>query len=644
MNILSIENITKTYGIRTLFDGVTLHITDGDKIGLIGVNGTGKSSLLRILAGVDAPDSGTVNPFISNIRIEYLLQDPDINPEATVLQQVFHSDTPALRLVKEYEAALERVEKHPEDEALQTRLLKLTGDMNATNGWELESQVKTILTRLGIHDFDAPMGTLSGGQKKRVALASALITPCDLLILDEPTNHMDNGTIDWLENHLKNRKGALVMVTHDRYFLDRVVNRTVELDSGQLYSYAGNYSVFVEKRLERRALQNALEAKRENLYRRELEWVRRGAQARSTKQKARLQRFEALENTSYATTESEVEISVAGSRLGRKILEASHLCKGFGDRQLIRDFSYLFQRGDRIGIIGDNGMGKTTLLNMLAGVLQPDSGTVEAGPTVKISYIGQVSEVADPEMRAIEYIRDTAEYAETADGEKISASQMMERFLFTGDMQWTFISKLSGGERRRLYFLKMLMLAPNVLILDEPTNDLDIDTLTVLEDFIESFGGVVITVSHDRYFLDRICNRIFSFEGNGRVQVHTGNYTDYTEYREYLTQQGALTPEASKAKPTPSASAAPSLEQAAKKLKFTFAEQQEFNRIDSDIEALEARLAALDEDLSRHATDFVKLQTLSEEKDAVELELLEKMERQEYLNDLNGQIQAAKQK
>lgn len=635
MNILAAENITKTYGVRTLFNDITLNIADTDKIGLIGINGTGKSSFLRILAGIDGPDKGTVTTFLNPMKIEYLPQDPEFDPEATIIQQVFKSDSPTIALVREYEETLEHVEKHPEDRILQEKLLKLTSQMNLTNAWELESQVKTILTRLGVHDFDAPMGTLSGGQKKRVALASALISPCDLLILDEPTNHMDNEIIDWLENHLKTRKGALIMVTHDRYFLDRVVNRTIELDHGLLFSYQGNYSYFVEKRLERRIEQSTIERKRESLFKSELEWIRKGAKARTTKQKARIQRFEELKDSGFAYDDSDVEISVAGSRLGRKIMEASHLSKSFGERLLIRDFSYTFLKDDRIGIIGNNGMGKSTLLNLLTGRITPDSGNVESGPTVRISYISQISEEMDPSLRAIEYIRETAEFVTTADGSKITASQMMEKFLFTGEMQYTYISKLSGGERRRLYFLKMLMLAPNVLILDEPTNDLDIDTLTVLENFIDEFGGIVITVSHDRYFLDRICNRIFSFEGNGEILIHTGNYSDTMEYRKYLADARLSEADSlARNQRTQEAPSAPS----GKKLKFTYKEQVEFNTILTEIAELEARLESIEEELAQHATDFVKLHELTLKKDALENELLEKMERQEYLEDLNARI------
>ncbi len=636
MNLLSAENITKTYGIRTLFDAVTLNIDEADRIGLIGINGTGKSSFLRILAGIDSPDSGTVSRFLNPMKIEHLSQDPDFDPSATVLQQIFRSDAPSISLVREYEDVLEQSEKAPEDAVTHEKLMRLTSQMDQTGAWELERQIKTILTRLGIHDFSALMATLSGGQKKRVALAGALISPCDLLILDEPTNHMDNDVIDWLENHLKNRKGALIMVTHDRYFLDRVVNRTIELDQGKLYSYQGNYSYFVEKRLERRSEQASADRKRENLYRSELEWIRKGAQARTTKQKARIQRFEALEASGSSLEDTGIDISVAGSRLGRKIMEASHLSKSFNGRLLIRDFSYIFLREDRIGIIGDNGMGKSTLLNLLTGALPPDAGSVELGSTVKISYISQVSEDMDPSKRAIEYIRDTAEFITTADGSKITASQMMEKFLFTGDMQYTYIGKLSGGERRRLYFLKMLMLAPNVLILDEPTNDLDIDTLTVLEDFIEEFGGVVITVSHDRCFLDRVCNRIFSFEGNGEILQHTGNYSDIVEYRRYLEESAAIRNQAASPTPKPQENETHSKN---RKLKFTYKEQQEFNGMEGDIAALEQALLLIDEDLARNPSDFVKLQELSRKKADLEDALLEKLERQEYLEALQMKIQ-----
>lgn len=630
MNILSAQNLSKTYGIRTLFQDVTLHITDTDRMGLIGINGTGKSSLLRILAGLESPDAGTLTPCVSPLRVEFLPQDPECDPKATVLEQVFRSDAPLMTLIRSYEEALEAAESNPLSPEAQERLLQLTARMNAADAWEAESQVKTVLTRLGIRDYHAPMGTLSGGQKKRVALAGVLIAPCDLLILDEPTNHMDSAAIDWLETYLKNRKGALLMVTHDRYFLDRVANRTIELDRGQLFSYPGNYSYFVEKRLERRALEASLERKRENLYRRELEWVRRGAQARTTKQKARLQRFDALEAAAPGPEQGELEVSVSGARLGKKIMEAVGLTKGFDGRILIRDFSYIFLRGDRIGIIGDNGMGKTTLLNLLTGSLTPDAGQVETGPTVRISYITQGVEAMDPTLRAIEYIRQTAEYVTTADGSRVTAAQMMEQFLFTGDMQYTYIGKLSGGERRRLYFLQMLMLGPNVLILDEPTNDLDIDTLTVLEEFIEQFAGVVITVSHDRYFLDRICNRIFSFEGDGRILIHTGNYSDTMAYRRELDAL-ADKPASPKAQTRDAAPDAP-----ARKRKLSYKEQTELEALPGQLAAIEARLAALEGELASHGTDFVKLQALTEEKNALEDDLLAKLERQEELEALQA--------
>lgn len=630
MNVLSAENLSKSYGEKTLFDDISFNINDYDKIGLIGVNGTGKTSLLNIIAGVDVPDSGTIaSP--KGTKIEYLSQDPEFDEDATILQQVFKGDSPALNVIRAYESALDELSRQPEDDRLQEKITKLTSDMNTVNAWELESQIKTILTRLGVRNFEAKMGTLSGGQKKRVALASALINPCDLLILDEPTNHMDNDTIEWLENYLKNRKGALLMITHDRYFLDRVVNKTLELDFGKLYIYTGNYTEFVEKKIERKNLESTMESKRQNLYKKELEWIRTGAKARTTKQKARIQRFEEIKDSKVVHDDSKVEISVGHSRLGKKILEVEHISKSFGDLNLINDFSYILLREDRIGIIGDNGVGKSTLLNLLTGKLEIDNGEIDMGPTVKVGYFSQESEDMDTTMKAIEYIKESAEFITTADGTKISASQMMERFLFTSSMQWTYISKLSGGERRRLYLLKVLMDAPNVLILDEPTNDLDIDTLKVLENYIDEFSGAVIAVSHDRYFLDRICNKIFSFEGGGKIVDHVGNYSDYVDYRKLkedeLKAQQTITEIKEKPKRVK-----------AQKLKFTYKEKMEYETIDDEIETLENQLSELEDAISKTTTDFVKLQELMTAKDKAEEDLLFKMERQEYLSNLEEEI------
>ncbi|MFA6809278.1 MAG: ABC-F family ATP-binding cassette domain-containing protein, partial [Eubacteriales bacterium] len=516
MNVLSVENLSKSYGERILLSKISFTIEDTNKIGLIGINGTGKSSLLNLLVGNDLPDSGEIG-IPKNIKIEHLQQNPEFDPEATVLKQVFKGNSPVMQIIREYEKILEDISGNPKDINLQKKLLELTSEMNSLDAWTFENQVKTILNKLGITNFSAKMGTLSGGQRKRVALASALITPCDLLLLDEPTNHLDNWTIDWLERYLLERKGAVMMITHDRYFLDRVANKTFELDSGNLYVYSGNYSEFLEKKAERNLLEYSMEEKRQNLYRRELEWIRKGARARTTKQKARIQRFDELEKSKIPTDDSSIDISIAHSRLGKKILEISHLSKGFNGNTLIKDFNYILLRDDRIGIIGDNGKGKTTLLNLIIGNIFPDSGKIDIGDTVKIGYFSQQSEDMDTSIRAIEYIKKSAEFVTTADGTRISASQMMERFLFTDDMQWTYISRLSGGEKRCLYLLNILMKSPNLLLLDEPTNDLDIDTLRVLESYLDDFKGAVILVSHDRYFLDRTCNKIFSFEEQGEI-------------------------------------------------------------------------------------------------------------------------------
>ena len=473
MNLLSVINLKKTYGVKTLFEKINFSIEDSDKIGAIGVNGTGKSSLLRIVAGQDTPDAGEVR-VAGRTGIESLAQTPELDPNITVLAQVFRADTPEMNTLRDYEHTLDLLMRYPEDEKLQRHLLALTDTIDAGGLWNLKSQVETILTQLGIRDFDKTIGTLSGGQRKRVAMASVLLTPCDLLILDEPTNHLDNETITWLEKYLENRKGALLMVTHDRYFLDRVVNKTIELDGGALYEYTGNYSEFVEKKAARRAFESVMEQKRQNLYRRELAWIRRGARARTTKQKARIQRFEDIKNSASDLSEDILEINVGFTRLGKKVVDLDHVSKSFKNQCVVKDFSYILGPDERIGIIGKNGRGKSTLLNLIAGKIRPDNGVIVIGDTVKIGYFSQESEDMDLNLRAIEYIREGAETVENARGEVITAAQMMELFLFDRYAQWVRISELSGGERRRLYLLRILMSAPNVLLLDEPTNDLDI--------------------------------------------------------------------------------------------------------------------------------------------------------------------------
>ncbi|MFR5470448.1 MAG: ABC-F family ATP-binding cassette domain-containing protein [Romboutsia sp.] len=634
MNLITLENISKSYSEKKLLEDISLGINDKEKIGLIGVNGTGKSTLLKIIAGAEIPDDGTITK-ANKVRIEYLPQNPYYDENATVLEQVFKGTCEEMKIIGNYQDVLDKINKSY-DEKLNDRLLKLQEKMDALNLWDLESSAKTVLTKLGIKDFNQKVKELSGGQRKRVSLASALITPCELLILDEPTNHLDNDTIDWLETYLNSFKGSILMITHDRYFLDRVTNRILELDKGILYSYEGNYSVFLEKKMNRLQLAESMEAKRQNLLRKELAWVRRGAKARTTKQKARLQRFDELSNKNDYTPEDKLEISVGSSRLGKKIIEIENLSKSFDGRTFIDNLDYTLARTDRIGIVGRNGLGKSTLIRLLNGELKPDSGTISIGETVKIGCFNQDTSKMHPEMRAIDYIKEESDYITTADGHKITASQMCEKFLFNGTLQYTHIKNLSGGEKRRLQLLRVLMMAPNVLLLDEPTNDLDIDTLSRLEDYLDDFNGVLICVSHDRYFLDRVCNKIFAYEGRGKINIYTGNYSDYLDYRE----QENIEFEEFEDKVKEEKPKAPKKEKpkAKNKPKFSYNEQREFDTIDEDIEKLEDKIASLEEDTSKYATDFTKLQEIMDEKTKLENELQVKYERWEYLNNLAEEI------
>ena len=634
MNLITLENISKSYSEKKLLEDISLGINDKEKIGLIGVNGTGKSTLLKIIAGAEIPDDGTITK-ANKVRIEYLPQNPYYDENATVLEQVFKGTCEEMKIIGNYQDVLDKINKSY-DEKLNDRLLKLQEKMDALNVWDLESSAKTVLTKLGIKDFNQKVKELSGGQRKRVSLASALITPCELLILDEPTNHLDNDTIDWLETYLNSFKGSILMITHDRYFLDRVTNRILELDKGILYSYEGNYSVFLEKKMNRLQLAESMEAKRQNLLRKELAWVRRGAKARTTKQKARLQRFDELSNKNDYTPEDKLEISVGSSRLGKKIIEIENLSKSFDGRTFIDNLDYTLARTDRIGIVGRNGLGKSTLIRLLNGELKPDSGTISIGETVKIGCFNQDTSKMHPDMRAIDYIKEESDYITTADGHKITASQMCEKFLFNGTLQYTHIKNLSGGEKRRLQLLRVLMMAPNVLLLDEPTNDLDIDTLSRLEDYLDDFNGVLICVSHDRYFLDRVCNKIFAYEGRGKINIYTGNYSDYLDYRE----QENIEFEEFEDKVKEEKPKAPKKEKpkAKNKPKFSYNEQREFDTIDEDIEKLEDKIASLEEDTSKYATDFTKLQEIMDEKTKLENELQVKYERWEYLNNFAEDI------
>mgnify|MGYP001182214649 FL=1 len=652
MLILTVENLSHSYGERTLFKNVNFNIETGDKIGLIGINGTGKSTLLRYVANLDGGSEGKVVTNGSCI-IEYLPQDPPFDPEATVLDQVFRGSSPMMRTLSRYEKAVEQVERHPEDRAAQQELMAAQAAMDDGFAWQIESEAKAVLMRLGISDFNKKMGELSGGQRKRVALAGVLVRPSDLLILDEPTNHMDNGTVAWLEGELKKRKGALLMVTHDRYFFDRVINRTLELDNGTAYLYVANYSGFLAKREERRQLENAAARKLQNIYRRELAWISRGAEARRTKKKDRVERFHELEAEALAKeTVSTLEMSSVSTRLGKTVIEMEKVGARYGDTWFLKDFSHVFLRDDRIGIVGPNGVGKTTLMDMIAGVRQPDSGTVTVGQTVKIGYFSQHSVFPDSDKRVLEYIRDAGEYVYTADGSRVSAAQMLERFLFPPELQWVPVSKLSGGEKRRLYLLSVLMEAPNVLLLDEPTNDLDIPTLSVLEEYLEDFAGVVIAVSHDRYFLDRFAGQIFAFE-NGRIRKVPGGYSDYERLtaREDLEQEdprksGGKTPKGGSGKAGGAAGsgngknsvkAVDDKEDNKEKegvRTITFTEKAELERLEQDIAACEAEGKMLSVEIEQAGNDFTRLAELTAKLEENQRKLDRMVERWAFLGEL----------
>lgn len=630
MNLLTVEGISKSFGDKKIFDDITFGIDEGDRIGLIGINGTGKSTLLKIVAGNESADSGQIVKK-NGLRIGYLPQTPDFDPEDTVLGQVFNCDSPVINLIKEYEQAVREVELTGSEES-QKALYALNDKMDAADAWNIESDAKTILTKLNIPDFYKKAGTLSGGQLKRMALARALITPVDLLILDEPTNHIDSDSVEWLEKYLAKYKGALLMVTHDRYFLDRIVNKTLELDEAKLYSYTTNYSGFLEAKAEREELAAAAERKRRNFLRTEIEWVRRGAQARTTKQKARLERFKEVSEMKFSKEKDSLEIGSVASRMGRKTIIAENISKSFDGVKYIDDFSYIILKHDRIGIIGPNGCGKSTLVNMLTGNLEPDSGKVECGETIKIGLFSQHNETMDPAQRVIDYIRDTAEYVLTTEG-RISASQMLEKFLFNPSMQYSPIGKLSGGEKRRLYLLKVLIEAPNILFLDEPTNDLDIETLAILEDFLDVFNGAVVAVSHDRYFLDKTVDRIFAFEGNGKITQYEGGYSDYLrQYEQRHTEEVQPKPVSQKVERTSSP----------KPLKMSYQEQKDYETINDRIENLENAIAETEEEMSKITSDYVKLQELSEKKSALEAELEEAYDRWVYLSELAEKIAESK--
>lgn len=627
MNLLTAENIEKSFTERKLLNGASFYLEEGEKVGIIGINGTGKSTLLKILAKIEEPDSGKVI-CANHVVMRYLPQNPVFLPEKTVLESVLEAAAGKQDTIY---AGANAGGKHEINEKI----------------WEMESSAKAFLTRLGITNFTQKTKELSGGQKKRLALAAILLVPCDILLLDEPTNHIDHEMADWLEDYLKKWKGSLIMVTHDRYFLDSVSNRIVEIDKGNIYSYDTNYSGFLERKAMREESEIAGERKRQSVLRKEIEWIKRGAKARSTKQKARIQRYETLRDQSAPDVDKKIEISSISTRMGKTTVELSHLHKAYGDRVLIQDFSYIFLKNDRIGFVGKNGCGKTTLMKMIEGRQKPDSGEVILGQTIKLGYYSQEIEekkeagiaYMDPSMRVIDYIKNTAEFVRTEDG-LISASAMLERFLFPPEEQYSVIGKLSGGEKRRLNLLRVLMEAPNVLILDEPTNDLDIVTLSILEDYLDNYDGIVITVSHDRYFLDRVVRRIFAFEENGVLRQYEGGYTDYVNRKREEEKDGE--PQIQTEKESTAKPAAKDTRTHAPKLKFSYKEQREYETIETDIAALEERMDEIDEEIAKCATDFVRLNELTEEKTKVNTELEEKLERWEYLEELAAKIEAQK--
>lgn len=602
MNILNIEHISKIFGEKVIFDDVSYGIHEGDKIGIIGINGTGKTTLLKVIACLEEPDEGQVIRQ-NGLRITYLPQNPEFPKGANILDYV--------------------------------------ADGKWQKDWSTESEARNVLNKLGISDHEEEIEHLSGGQKKRVALARTLVNPADVLIMDEPTNHLDNEMVIWLEEFLIRFKGVVIMVTHDRYFLDRVTNKILEISHGKLYSYEANYSKFLEMKAQREEMELASERKRQSVLRMELEWAKRGCRARTTKQRARLERLEALKNGSAPVRDNTVELDSVETRMGKKTIELHHISKSYGERCMVQDFDYIVLKNQRLGIIGPNGCGKSTLIKMIAGVIQPDCGEIEIGETIRIGYFAQEVPDMDNDLRVIDYIRDVAEYIPTREG-KISASMMLERFLFDSAMQYTPIAKLSGGEKRRLYLLKVLMGAPNVLLLDEPSNDLDIPTLTILEDYLDSFAGIVITVSHDRYFLDDVVDRIFAFEGEGRLVQYEGGYSDYMEARKRKEGETALDRQPAQETEKKKTSNKDWKQNRQEKLKFSFKEQREFETIDDDIAALEEKIEKLDKEMMENATNSFKLRQIVEEKEATEQALEEKMDRWVYLNDLAERIEAQK--
>ncbi|MFZ0476810.1 MAG: ABC-F family ATP-binding cassette domain-containing protein [Halobacillus sp.] len=629
MSILSIDHMSKSFGDKDLFEDISFTITNQQRIGLIGVNGTGKSTLLKILAKLETADSGQID-HAKDFTVEYLPQEPDLVEDKTVLEQIYYGDSDIMRVMRKYEKVMLELSESPEDPDVQQRMLDLQQKMEEKNAWEANTVAKTVLSKLGIESYQKQVKDLSGGQKKRVAIAKALIQPADLLLLDEPTNHLDNETIEWMEEYLASYKGALMVITHDRYFLNRVTNLIYELDKGSLYIYEGNYETFLEKKAEREEWERQAEQKHRNTLKRELAWLKSGVKARTTKQKARKQRVEAMKDETFDTQKEQVDMAIGSTRLGNQVIELDDVSLAFGSHQIVENFNYLVVPGERLGIIGANGSGKTTLLNIMAEKLKQDAGEVKIGSTVKIGYYTQDHEELDESLKVIEYIKEVAEVITTADGDEVSAEQMLERFLFPRPQQWTYIKRLSGGERRRLYLLRVLMSEPNVLFLDEPTNDLDTETLSVLEDYLDQFPGVVITVSHDRYFLDRTIDKIVAFEGE-KIRRFYGNYSEYLEQRRKEAKE-----EDSKRK---NVSAQEATRRSNRKRKLTYREKQEWETIEDEIATLETQLEEVEEEISTAASDFDKVQKLYKKQEELENNLEVKMERWEELSLIVEEIE-----
>ncbi|MFC4402799.1 ABC-F family ATP-binding cassette domain-containing protein [Gracilibacillus xinjiangensis] len=624
MRGLKVEGLTKTYGEKVLFDSITFSVSENDRIGLIGVNGTGKSTLLKVLAKLDTAESGGMD-HPNDYRMEYLDQEPKLDSGLSVLDQIYYGEAKTIVTLRNYERAVLELEREPENTHLQQKLLQMQAEMDHLDAWDAMTVAKTVLTKLGITNMNQKVEELSGGQKKRVAIAKALIQPADLLILDEPTNHLDNDTIEWLEEYVPQYKGAILLVTHDRYFLNRVTNRIFELSNGNLYTYNGNYQTFLEQKAMREEQEIQAEKKHQNLLKKEIAWLRSGVKARTTKQKARIDRAEQLKEVSFHTNKDEIDFQVGSIRLGKKVIEAEGLSKSYQGKILFRDFDFLIKPGDRIGIVGANGSGKTTLLNILAGKITPDNGKIEVGETVKIGYYTQDHPPLDETVKVIDLVREVAEVVHTVNGDVITAEQMLERFLFPRSQQWTYVRKLSGGERRRLYLLTVLMREPNVLFLDEPTNDLDTETLAVLEDYLESFPGVMLTVSHDRYFLDKTIDQVIAFTG---TETLTHFYGNYTEFREQFNRKEVQKKEEKVNNQSPRR----------RKKRLSYQDQQEWATIEEDITSLEEELELIQGEIEAAGSDIGKINPLFEKQNELEEQLEMKMERWEELSLLVEQL------